>query len=319
MPDHSSAARADRPPRRGLPNLGLGVGLRSQHFAYLMSHDPAADWHVDWFEIISENFIDNYGYARRVLERVAAARPVVMHGVSLSVGSTDPLDWDYLKDLKALAEFVRPAWVSDHLCWTGVAGVNTHDLLPLPLNEESLKHVAARVRQVQDFMGRTLVMENPSSYLEFKDSTIAEWDFLSELARETGCGLLLDVNNVYVSGHNHGFDPEHYVRSLPSESVVQIHLAGPTDCGRYLVDTHDKPVPAPVWELYRLAQGLTGGVSTLLEWDANIPDFPELVAELRKAEAALKGENPGAPVQQSLAAAAAVSNPVDFQLATSDE
>jgi uncharacterized protein (UPF0276 family) len=227
------------------------------------------------------------------------------------------LDWDYLKELKALAEFARPAWVSDHLCWTGVAGVNTHDLLPMPLNEESLRHVAERVRQVQDFLERPLVLENPSSYLEFKNSTIAEWDFLSELARETGCGLLLDVNNVYVSGYNHGFDPEHYIRSLPHESVVQIHIAGPTDCGRYLVDTHDQPVPARVWELYRLAQELTGGVSTLLEWDANIPDFPELVTELHKSEAALRGENLGAPVRKS-DAAAAVSNPVDFQLSTSD-
>jgi uncharacterized protein (UPF0276 family) len=291
----------------------LGVGLRNQHFSYLMGHDPD----VDWFEIISENFIDNYGYARRVLERVVSARPVVMHGVSLSVGSTDPLDWDYLKKLKALAEFVRPAWVSDHLCWTGVAGVNTHDLLPMPLNEESLRHVAERVRQVQNFLERPLVLENPSSYLEFKDSSIAEWDFLSELARESGCGLLLDVNNAYVSGYNHGFDPEHYIRSMPHDAIVQIHLAGPTDCGRYLVDTHDQPVPARVWELYKLAQELTGGVSTLLEWDANIPAFPELVAELRKAEAALRGENPGAPVRQA-SAAAAVSNPVGFQLSTSN-
>lgn len=314
MPIHPSDAHNGRPPRRGLPNLGLGVGLRNQHFPYLMSHDPA----VEWFEIISENFIDNFGYARRVLERVAALRPIVMHGVSLSIGSTDPLDLDYLKDLKALAEFVRPVWVSDHLCWTGVAGVNTHDLLPMPLNEESLKHVAARVRQVQDFLERPLVLENPSSYLEFKDSTLNEWDFLSELVRETGCGLLLDVNNVYVSAYNHGFDPERYIRSLPHEAVVQLHLAGPTDCGRYLVDTHDRPVPAPVWELYRLAQELTGGVSTLLEWDANIPEFPELVAELRKAESVLRGENPGAPVEQSRAAAAAVSNPVGFHLALSD-
>ncbi len=311
--DSTREVNAGRPPRRGLPNLGAGVGLRNQHFSYLMRHDPP----VDWFEIISENFIDNFGYARRVLERVASIRPVVMHGVSLSVGSTDPLDWDYLKELKALAEFVRPAWVSDHLCWTGVAGVNTHDLLPMPLNEESLRHVAGRVRQVQDFLERPLVLENPSSYLEFKDSTIAEWDFLSELARETGCGLLLDVNNVYVSGYNHGFDPERYIRSLPHDAVVQIHVAGPTDCGRYLVDTHDQPVPARVWELYRLAQELTGGVSTLLEWDANIPDFPELVAELRKAGAALRGENLGAPVRKS-GAADAVSNPVGFQLSTSD-
>jgi uncharacterized protein len=305
--------RASRLPRRGLPNLGLGVGLRNQHFSYLMTHDPE----VDWFEIISENFIDNYGYARRVLEHVASVRPVVMHGVSLSVGSTDPLDWDYLKKLKALAEFVHPAWVSDHLCWTGVARVNTHDLLPMPLNEESLRHVAERVRQVQNFLERPLVLENPSSYLEFKDSTIAEWDFLSELVRETGCGLLLDVNNVYVCGYNHGFDPEHYIRSMLHDAVVQIHVAGPMDCGRYLVDTHDQPVPARVWELYRLAQELTGGVSTLLEWDANIPDFPELVAELRKAEAALRGENPGGPVCKSVAASA-VSNPVGFQLSTSD-
>jgi uncharacterized protein (UPF0276 family) len=298
-----------RPPRLGLPNLGLGVGLRNQHFQYLMHNEPG----VDWFEIISENFIDNYGYARRVLERVRSLRPVVMHGVSLSIGSTDPLDCEYLKGLKALAEFVRPEWVSDHLCWTGVAGVNTHDLLPVPLNEESLRHVAARVRQVQDFLERPLVLENPSTYLEFRESTIPEWEFLSELVRETGCGLLLDVNNVYVSGHNHGFDPELYVRSVPHESVVQVHLAGPTVCGRYLVDTHDRPVPARVWELYRLAQELTGGVSTLLEWDANIPDFPELVAELQKAGAALAGENPGgAPFN---VAGEVVSNPLGFQLA----
>lgn len=310
----------DRPPealksedrRLGLPNLGLGVGLRSQHFSHLMRHEPD----VDWFEIISENFMDNFGLARRVLERVAAARPVVMHGVSLSVGSTDPLDRQYLKSLKALADSVRPRWISDHLCWTGVAHVNTHDLLPMPLNEESLRHVATRVRQVQDFLERPLILENPSTYLEFKDSTVAEWDFLSELVRETGCGLLLDVNNVYVSGYNHGFDPEHYVRSLPLESVVQIHLAGPSDCGRYLIDTHDRPVPAPVWRLYKLAQELTGGVSTLLEWDANIPDFPELVAELRKAEAALRGNIPDSPIGAS-GAAEAVSNPVGFQMALS--
>ena len=313
MQDSTVEVRSSRPPRRGLPNLGQGVGLRNQHFSYLMTHDPD----VDWFEIISENFIDNYGYAFRVLEHVRSIRPVVMHGVSLSIGSTDPLDWEYLKKLKALAEFVHPAWVSDHLCWTGVAGVNTHDLLPMPLNEESLRHVAERVRQVQDFLERPLVLENPSSYLEFRESTFTEWAFLSELANETECGLLLDVNNVYVSGYNHGFDTEHYIRSIPHDAVVQIHLAGPTDCGRFLVDTHDQPVPAHVWELYRLAQELTGGVSTLLEWDANIPDFPELVAELRKAEAALQGEKLGAPVRKS-GAASAVSNPVGFQLSTSN-
>jgi uncharacterized protein (UPF0276 family) len=297
----------------GLPDLGLGVGLRTQHFHYLMTHGPG----VDWFEIISENFMENYGYARHVLERVTATRPVVMHGVSLSIGSTDALDLQYLKGLKALADFVRPAWVSDHLCWTGVAGVNTHDLLPMPMTLESLRYVAARVRQVQDFLGRPLVLENPSTYLQFRRSTMSEWEFLSELVRETGCGLLLDVNNVYVSGYNHGFDPEHYVRSLPHESVVQIHLAGPTDCGRYLVDTHDQPVPTAVWKLYKLAQELTGGVSTLLEWDANIPDFPELVAELNKAALVLRGNLPDAPVRA--AAAGAVSNPVGFQLAPAEQ
>lgn len=296
------------------PDLGIGVGLRHQHFRHVLDNWPL----VDWFEVISENFIDSGGWPRHVLDRVRERYPVVMHGVSMSVGSSDPLDFEYLSKLKRLAREVGAVWVSDHLCWTGVAGVNTHDLLPMPLNEESLRHVAARVRRVQDFLGRPLVVENPSSYLEFKDSTIDEWDFLSALARETGCGLLLDVNNVYVSAYNHGFDAEHYIRSLPHDAVVQIHLAGPTDCGRYLVDTHDQPVPAPVWELYRLAQELTGGVSTLLEWDANIPDFPELVAELRKAETALGGENPGAAVRKSHAAAA-VSNPVGFQLVTGDE
>jgi uncharacterized protein len=314
MQNHPRATQSGRPPRLGLPNLGLGVGLRSQHFPYLMAHEPR----VDWFEIISENFMDNFGYARRVLERVAAARPVVMHGVSMSIGSADPLDRQYLAGLKALADFVRPAWVSDHLCWTGVAGVNTHDLLPMPLTEESLRHVIVRVRQVQDFLERPLVLENPSTYLEFRQSTISEWGFLSELARETGCGLLLDVNNVYVSGYNHGFDPERYIRSLPHESVVQIHIAGPTDCGRYLVDTHDQPVPTPVWKLYRLAQELTGGVSTLLEWDANIPDFPDLVEELRKAELVLQGELPEAAVHNA-AAGAAISNPVGFQLAPTEQ
>ena len=301
--------------RLGLPNLGLGVGLRNQHFAYLMRNDPQ----VDWFEIISENFIDNFGFARHVLERMASIRPIVMHGVSLSIGSTDPLDWEYLKSLKTLAEFVQPKWISDHLCWTGVANVNTHDLLPLPLTEESLSHVIERVGQVQDFLQRPLVLENPSTYLEFKESTINEWDFLSELARQTGCGLLLDVNNVYVSGHNHGFDPEHYIKNLPHASIVQIHIAGPTDCGQYLVDTHDQPVPAKVWRLYKLAQELTGGVSTLLEWDANIPDFPDLVLELKKADAVVQGIIPEdelrreAPLHQD-AVAHIVSNPVDFQL-----
>jgi len=299
--------------RLGLPNLGLGVGLRNQHFSYLMQNDPQ----VDWFEIISENFMDNFGYARHVLERMASIRPIVMHGVSMSIGGTDPLDWNYLNSLKSLADFVQPKWISDHLCWTGVAHVNSHDLLPMPLTEESLLHVIGRVRQVQDFLERPLVLENPSTYLEFKESIFPEWEFLSELAKETGCGLLLDVNNVYVSGFNHGFDPEHYIRNLPHSSIVQIHLAGPADCGQYLVDTHDQPVPTPVWHLYKLAQELTGGVSTLLEWDANIPDFPDLVAELNKAGPVLNGAVPETSIHK-LRDADVVSNPVDFQLAIHD-
>jgi uncharacterized protein (UPF0276 family) len=299
--------------RLGLPNLGLGVGLRNQHFSYLMQNDPQ----VDWFEIISENFMDNFGYARRVLERIASIRPVVMHGVSMSIGGTDSLDWNYLNSLKTLADFVKPKWISDHLCWTGVAHVNTHDLLPIPLTEESLLHVIGRVRQVQEFLERPLVLENPSTYLQFKESTFPEWDFLSELVKETGCGLLLDVNNVYVSGFNHGFDPEHYIRNLPHSSIVQIHLAGPADCGQYLVDTHDQPVPTPVWHLYKLAQELTGGVSTLLEWDANIPDFPDLVAELNKAGPALNGAIPETSIHK-LRDTDVISNPVDFQLLAHD-
>jgi len=294
-------------PRLGLPNLGLGVGLRNQHFAHLMKNDPQ----VDWFEIISENFIDNHGYARHVLQHVRSQRPVVMHGVSLSIGSIDPLDLNYLGKLKELAAFAEPAWISDHLCWTGVAHVNTHDLLPMPLTEESLEHVAERVQQVQDYLGRPLVLENPSTYLQFRSSSMHEWEFLSELAKRTGCGLLLDVNNVYVSSTHHGFDPEYYIRNIPHEHVVQIHIAGPADCGNYLVDTHDSPVPARVWQLYRLAQELTEGVSTLLEWDAKIPAYPELVEELFKARKVMQGYVPDVPVAMS--DETAVSNPLQYQ------
>jgi uncharacterized protein len=300
-------------PRLGLPDLGLGVGLRNKHFHYLLHNPPQ----VDWFEIISENYMDDYGFARHVLNHVRKDVPVVMHGVSLSIGSTDPLNMEYLKKLKTLAEEIEPMWISDHLCWTGVMGVNTHDLLPLPLTEESLAHVSARVRQVQDFLGRPLVLENPSSYLEFKASEMPEWQFLSALATATGCGLLLDVNNVFVSAHNHGFNAEEYIRSLPHQHIVQFHIAGPTDYGELLVDTHDQPVPQQVWGLYKLAHELTGGVSTLLEWDANIPEYHELVAELFKAKKVLKGNLPDVSI--SVMDTLPVSNPVHFQLAAQYE
>ena len=280
-------ARADPvpscPPRLGFPDLGDGVGLRDPHFAHLMRTDPA-DWGVDWFEILSENFLDHRGYAASVLERVAANRPVVMHGVSLSIGSADPLDTVYLDKLAELAGRVKPVWISDHLCWTGIAGTNSHDLLPMPLTEASLAHVTARVRQVQDRLGRPLIVENPSSYLQFAGVQMPEWEYLGRLAEDSGCGLLLDVNNVHVSAFNHGFDAAAYIEALPAERIVQVHLAGPRDCGTHLLDTHDSPVLDPVWALYALAMRLTGGVSTLLEWDSSIPPYEALLAELAKAK-----------------------------------
>jgi len=268
------------PKRLGYPHLGLGVGLRTVHFDYILRNHPR----VDWFEVISENFMDSRGRPRYVLEQIAERYPVVMHGVSLSIGSTDPLNFEYLAKLKALANDIRPNWISDHVCWTGVAGRNTHDLLPMPLTEASLKHVVERIRTVQDFLERPFVLENPSTYVGFTGSTLSEWEFISRMAEQADCGLLLDVNNVYVASVNHDFDPEEFVRSVPHERVVQFHLAGHTNCQTHLIDTHDNHVIDPVWNLYRLAHQLTGGVSTLLEWDAKIPPFPVLHAEVLKAK-----------------------------------
>ncbi len=266
--------------RLGYENLGLGVGLRSVHFDHILKHNPP----VDWFEVISENYMDSQGRPRYVLEQIAERYPIVMHGVSLSIGSTEPLDFDYLRKLKRLAKAVDARWISDHVCWTGIAGMNTHDLLPLPYNEESLRHVIDRVSIVQDVLERPFVLENPSSYVTFVASTMSEAEFIARLADEADCGLLLDVNNVFVSARNHDFDPVEYLRSMPHERVVQMHLAGHTNCGTHLIDTHDGPVIDPVWELFRLAHLSTGGVSTLLEWDANIPDFPIVHQEVLKAK-----------------------------------
>jgi uncharacterized protein len=271
--------------RLGLPLLGLGLGLRSVHFPHILSHQPA----VDWFEIISENFMDSGGRPRAVLDQIAERYPIVMHGVSMSIGSSDPLNHDYLRRLKKLAEEVSAQWVSDHLCWTGVAGRNTHDLLPIPFNEETLRHVVERIRIVQDALERPLILENPSSYVTFAASTMPEWEFISQMAEQADCGLLLDVNNVYVSSVNHDFDPVQYLESIPHRRVVQVHLAGHTDLGTHCIDTHDGRVVDRVWELYRLAHRLTGGFSTLLEWDAKIPPFAELHAELLKAQQHLSG------------------------------
>jgi hypothetical protein len=266
--------------RLGYPHLGLGVGLRTVHFDYILEKQPR----VDWFEIISENFMDSHGRPRYVLEQIAKRYPVVMHGVSLSIGSTDTLNREYLRKLKALANDIKPLWISDHVCWTGVAGRNTHDLLPMPLTEASLKQVVERIRTVQDVLERPFVFENPSTYVGFTGSTMSEWEFITRMAGEANCGLLLDVNNVYVSSVNHDFDPEEFIRGVPHERVVQFHLAGHTNRQTHLIDTHDDHVVDPVWKLYRLAHKLTGGVSTLLEWDAKIPPFPVLHAEVLKAK-----------------------------------
>lgn len=271
-------------PRLGLPHLGYGVGLRTPHFSHILQQWPA----VDWFEIISENFMDSQGRPRHVLRQIAERYPIVMHGVSLSIGSSDPLDFGYLAKLKRLGQETQAVWISDHLCWTGVAGHNSHDLLPLPLTEETLVYVAERVRTVQDYLERPLVLENPSSYVTFAESTISEWDFLAQLAERTGCGLLLDVNNVYVSCRNHDWNPQQYLQGIPANSVVQYHLAGHTDLGTHCIDTHDGHVVDAVWDLYRQAIEHTGPVSTLLEWDAHIPTFDEVHREALKAQAVLR-------------------------------
>jgi uncharacterized protein (UPF0276 family) len=302
-----------RPSRFELPNLGLGVGLRSVHFGYILENHPE----VDWFEIISENFMDSGGRPRYVLDQIAERYPVVMHGVSLSIGSTDRLDFEYLKKLKRLADDIGAVWISDHLCWTGISGINTHDLLPVPLNEATLKLVVQRIRTVQDFLERPLVLENPSTYVGFVDSTLSEWEFISRMAAEADCGLLLDVNNVYVSSVNHDFDPVEYIAALPHDRVIQFHLAGHSNCGTHLIDTHDGQVIESVWELYRLAHQLTNGAATLLEWDARIPDFPTLHAEVLKARDHIGAQSTGFAAGSLPEASEpfAISNPIDFLIA----
>jgi uncharacterized protein (UPF0276 family) len=294
---------------KSMPNPGLGLGLRSVHFDHILEHNPV----VDWFEIISENFMDSGGRPRHIVRKLAERYPLVMHGVSLSIGSTDPINWEYLAKLKALAKEINPLWISDHLCWTGVNHLNTHDLLPVVLNQESLEHIIGRIKQIQDYLERPLILENPSTYLTFKQSTIAEWDFLRYMAEETGCGLLLDVNNVYVSSFNNDFDPVHYIKQLPHEQIVQMHIAGHQHCGNYIIDTHDRQVVDEVWELFALAWQLTGGVATLLEWDGNIPDFDTYHRELLKSKEFMNGmQYANSKVSRESLPQSAVSNPVDF-------
>ncbi len=264
--------------RFSLPALGVGLGLRTVHYAHILEHEPA----VDWFEVLSENFMQTRGRPLYYLDHVAEHYPVALHGVSLSIGSIDPLDFAYLEELKSLRDRARARWVSDHLCWTGVAGKNTHDLLPLPYTEEALRHVVRRVQEVQDFLEAPLALENPSTYLEHASSTMTEWEFLRELATEADCALLLDVNNVYVSSRNHGFDPFTYLAAIPFDRVVQIHVSGHTDHGTHVIDSHIGPVVEPVWQLLREARKHCDA-SVLLEWDAEIPDFETTHAEALKA------------------------------------
>lgn len=262
-------------------NLGDGVGLRGVHAPYLL-RTPPYEWGVDWFEAISEDYFD--GRCAQLLEYVAARRPVVLHGVALNIGGADPLDDTYLRKLRDLARRIQPVWVSDHLCWTGVDGRTSHDLLPVPRTPATLAHITGRIRAVQDYLTRPLILENPSSYFEWGVSRIPEPEFLAQLAQRTGCRILLDVNNVHVSSVNHGFDPVAYIDTIPAESIAYLHIAGSADKGAYRLDTHDQAVNDDVWALYALAQRRTGGVATLLEWDSDIPPFPELVAELNKAK-----------------------------------
>ncbi|MEX2296221.1 MAG: DUF692 domain-containing protein [Dongiaceae bacterium] len=282
MTDRTAPATAATAPTDGpgFPALGFGLGLRTEHYAAI-DRDRSSE--IDWLEILSENYMVPGGRPLHWLDRIRAHYPVVMHGVSLSIGSTDPLDATYLDRLAELAARIEPAWISDHLCWTGVGGINIHDLLPLPYTEEALDHVVRRVGHVQERLGRRILLENVSTYVSFAESAVPEWEFLAEVARRADCLILLDINNIHVSGFNNGFDPAIYVDNIPIDRVQQFHLAGHDDCGTHIIDTHDHPVVEPVWDLYARAVRRFGPVSTMIERDDRIPPLPELLAELDRA------------------------------------
>lgn len=259
--------------------LGFGLGLRPQHYTDILDGNP----NVDWFEVISENYMVPGGQPLKMLDRIRARYPIVMHGVSLSIASTAPLNEAYLRDLKALAKRSEPVFISDHLCWTGVHGVNLHDLLPVPYTEEALDHVVSRVHHVQDFLGQAIAIENVSSYVQFTNGEMSEWEFIAELTRRTGCWLVLDVNNVFVAAFNHELDADAFINGIPTDRVVQFHLAGHEHNMSHIIDTHDALVPDEVWALYRRAVEKFGHVSAIIERDDHIPPLAELVAELEIA------------------------------------
>ncbi len=259
-----------------MPLSGFGLGLRTPHYEAILGEPHA----IDWLEVITENYLVPGGKPLWFLERMRERFPLVMHGVSLSIGSTDPIDEDYLKSVRTLAARIEPQWISDHLCWTGIEGKNLHDLLPLPYTEEALRLVALRVGQVQEALGRQILLENVSSYLSYRSSEMTEWEFLREVAELADCAILLDINNIYVSSVNHGFDALSYLQAMPKARVRQFHLAGHSDMQGHLIDTHDHPIVAPVWDLYAQAVARFGAVPTMIERDDNIPELSELVAEL---------------------------------------
>lgn len=256
--------------------VDFGLGLRPEHYEEIV----ASPGRVSWFEALSENYMVPGGKPLHWLDRIRRDYPLALHGVSLSIGSIDPLNERYLDDLAALADRVQPMWISDHLCFTGLGGINMHDLLPLPYTEEALDHVAERVKRVQDRLGRRLVLENVSSYVTYAASELSEWEFIAELSRRADCEILLDVNNVYVSAFNHEFDAMTFLRAMPKERVRQFHLAGHTHKGSHIIDTHDHPVVPDVWTLYAEAVRLFPGTPTMIERDADIPPYAELLAEL---------------------------------------
>jgi uncharacterized protein (UPF0276 family) len=272
--------------------LDIGLGLRAPHYTHILENRPQ----VSWFEAISENYMGvevgsgggGGGRALNTLEKIRENYPIVLHGVSLSIGSTDEINKSYLRKLKALYETIEPSWVSDHVCWTGVQGENLHDLLPLPYTLEAVKHLAERIQYVQDFLGRRIALENVSAYLSFSHSEMTEWEFLSELSEQADCDLLLDINNIYVSSINQDFNAREFLAGVPKSRIKQMHLAGHSQENGMLIDTHDGPVTNEVWDLYRDAVGLFPGVPTLIEWDDKIPEFDRLLAEAGAAMAIWK-------------------------------